>query len=119
MVVCVYRAPNFPYAVISDYLDDLTHKSLRERKQIIILGDLNADYLNNSLSQTRALKDFIEVNQLEQLITEPTRTTETSSTLLDLLITSTPNPFISAKVIKAGISNHFPIVASCLQNQIR
>ena len=64
---------------------------------------------NNSLSQTRALKDFIEVNQLEQLITEPTRTTETSSTLLDLLITSTPNPFISAKVIKAGISDHFPI----------
>ena len=44
LVVCVYRAPNFPYAVILDYLDDLTHKSLRERKQIIILGDLNADY---------------------------------------------------------------------------
>ena len=40
---------------------------------------------------------------------EPTRTTETSSTLLDLLITSTPNPFISAKLIKAGISDHFPI----------
>lgn len=51
----------------------------------------------------------IEVNQLEQLITEPTRTTETSSTLLDLLITSTPNPFTSANVIKAGISDHFSI----------
>ena len=69
MVVCVYRAPNFPYAVLLDYLDDLTHKSLRERKQII-------DYLNNSLFQARAPKAFIEVNQLEQLITEPTRTTD-------------------------------------------
>ena len=59
LVVCVYRAPNFSHTVLIDYLDDLTQKSLRECKQIIILGDLNTDCLNNSLPHTRALQDFI------------------------------------------------------------
>ena len=94
---------------LHDNLNDLTHKSPRERKQIIILGDLNADCLNNSLAQTRALNDFIKRNDLEQFITEPTHSIGTSSILLDLLITSTPNPFMSAKVIKLGVSDHFLI----------
>ena len=58
--------------VLFDYLDDITCKTLRERRQVIILGDLNADYLNISLPQTKSQKEFFKRNQLKQLITEPT-----------------------------------------------
>lgn len=87
LVVCVYRAPNFSIKTLVDYLDDLTRESLRTGKQVIILGDLNCDFLNNSLSQTKTLKEFLVANQLIQLISEPTRSTITSNTLIDLLIT--------------------------------
>ena len=61
------------------------------------------------VSCERGLTDFIERNDLEQLNTETTRSTGTSSTLLDLLITSAPHSFMSAEVIKSGVSDHFLI----------
>jgi exonuclease III len=38
-----------------DYLDDVTREALRSDKQIIIVGDLNCDCLDESAAQTIAL----------------------------------------------------------------
>ena len=48
-------------------------------------------------------------NELEQLINEPTRVTSTTSTLIDVLITSTPSLFKKAGVINIAFSNHYSI----------
>lgn len=59
---------------------------------MIILGDLNCDYLNRELKQTERMQKFLIANELTQKIAETTRVTSTSS-LIDVLITSTPNSF--------------------------
>jgi exonuclease III len=69
-----------------DYLDDVTRDALRSNKQIIIIGDLNCDCLDESAAETIALKEFLNVYKLTQLIREPTRSTASSESLIDLLI---------------------------------
>ena len=54
-------------------------------KHLIILGDFNKDLLNANLHN---LKDLILLNNLRNLILEPTRITDTSSTLLDPIFIS-------------------------------
>ena len=109
LIICAYRAPDKPIAPFIDYLDDVTREVLRSGKQIVIVGDLNCDYLNNSSPQTKALKEFLDVYKLTQLIHEPTRSTFTSQSLIDLLITSAPELFSSAGIIQSGFSDHSPI----------
>ena len=55
----------------------------------MILGDFNYDLLNQSV--THNPDNFLEIlnlYQLHQLINEPTRITETSKTLIDVVITN-------------------------------
>ena len=44
-------------------------------------------------------------NELRQMITEGTRVTSTSSSLIDVLITSTPNSFESSGVLSTSFSD--------------
>ena len=61
LIICAYRAPKQPVEPFIDYLDDVTRKALRSDKQIIIVGDLNCDYLDESAPQTLALKEFLVI----------------------------------------------------------
>ena len=49
---------------------------VKTNKEIIILGDFNIDY---NKTDNRDFKSLINIFGLKQVITEPTRTTETSS----------------------------------------
>ena len=70
LLICAYRAPNQHIEPFIDYLDDVAREALRMGKQIIILRDLNCDCLNDSTPQTKALKEFLDVYKLTQLIRE-------------------------------------------------
>ena len=108
LVGCVYRAPNESLEVF-DYLDDLLRYATRKNLEVIILGDLNCDYLNDSLGQTKRLLEFLAANVLEQIIKEPTRVTCNTRSLIDLLVTSTPSLFRSSGVLSTTIRDHYPI----------
>ena len=108
LVRCVYRAPNESLEGF-DYLDDLLRYATRKNVEVIILGDLNCDYLNDSLDKTKRLLEFLAANELEQIIKEPTRVTCNTRSLIDLLVTSTPSLFRSSGVLSTTISDHYPI----------
>ena len=56
--------------------------------ETIILGDLNANYLNKKLH--KELKDITTVNGYTQLIDTATRVTSELSTLIDVILTNNP-----------------------------
>ena len=68
-----------------------------ENKELHILGDLNCNMLTNISNQhaTKTLKGILETYQLSQLITEATRITTSSCTLIDHYITSMPEKSFS------------------------
>ena len=87
-----YRPPN---ANVQYW--DLISESLRKvnssMTKFIIFGDLNTDFLNRP---SQHLLDMLTLYQLKQLINIRTRTTETTSSCLDLIITQSP------QIIKSG-----------------
>ena len=58
------------------------------RKEIIVVGDLNCDLLKPDSPEAMSLLDFCTSVNQTQLIKEPTRVTETSSSLIDIIMTS-------------------------------
>ncbi len=73
---------------------------------IIILGDINEDQLNLS---NHKLRDLLSLNNMNNIITEPTRITDSSETLLDpIAVSDTINIYDSGIfVTDKVISDHF------------
>ena len=89
-------------------LDDV-YKA-KNRADVLILGDLNIDMLKSHLCWDSTLDLF----GLDQLITSPTRTTPTSTSLIDLIYTNNPSAVVATDVSDLSISDHNPI--SCTRS---
>jgi hypothetical protein len=76
------------------------------KKYIYILGDLNCNILNSSDGCAKAISDFCSSFNLKQLINQPTRTTELSATLIDVVLVTNKDMVKSAGVTHIGISDH-------------
>ena len=93
VIGCAYRAPDYPHSTFFHYVDDLMRMETRKGKEIIIMGDLNFNIRDKDLPQSKLAPEFINANNLSQMITERTRHAQSGSTLIDLWITSTPSIF--------------------------
>ena len=60
----------------SEVTEEQLTNVVKTNKEIIILGDFNIDY---NKTDNRDFKSLLNIFGLKQVITEPTRTTETSS----------------------------------------
>ena len=71
------------------------------------MGDLNCNTLPSSLNNanTQALLNIADIYNIK-LITEPTRVTPMSSTLIYVIFTSHPDNVSCSGVSHVGISNH-------------
>lgn len=81
---------------------------------IVILGDFNLDCLTENTY--KKVDEFCVNNQLVQIIDEPTRVTETTSTLIDLICVSKPEEVVSSKVVYSAISDHY-LVKFCKRHK--
>ena len=79
-----------------------------------ILGDLNCDTLKtdkDSNTPTKRIRSLYELYQLSKLIDEPTRITMSTSSLIDHIVTNTPEKISDSGVIYTGIGDHSLVVA--------
>jgi hypothetical protein len=79
-----------------------------------VLGDLNCDMLKtdkDSNTPTKKIKSLYELYQLSQLIDEATRITMTTISLIDHIVTNTPEKISDSGVIHTGISDHSLVFA--------
>lgn len=90
------------------FLEDLENvfvDSLLTGMEVIIIGDLNCN-LHGNCSDDRALSNFCSALNLTQLVKEPTRVTERSQTLIDIVLTTNENIINACKVKSLTISDH-------------
>ena len=107
-VFCVIYWPD--YCPVSCFVDDFMDnysQVLILGKPLLITGNLNCNLLKPSCSKAVALLDCYKSVNLTQLISEPTRVTDTSSTLLDVIITSNTNLVENSGVLPCHISDHY------------
>ena len=112
-VSTIYRPPNAPGEVF-DYFETFIKRIDDENKEMYILGDLNCNLLQERTLfnvPTSKFNSIYELYQLSQLINEPTRVTLASSSLIDHIVTNTPEKISHSGVIHTGISDHSLIYA--------
>ena len=102
-----YKPPKIPYACLEKVFDSLLHIHTKY-EHTIFLGDFNINMLEKESLEVKALNNFIiEPFDLTQLIKEPTRITQHSRTLIDLiLVGKDENVLFSGCCDAPGISDH-------------
>ena len=85
----MFSGPNFLGACI-DKVGELSD-------EIILVGDINVDLLN--IPQTHIMREIISTHNLINNIHELTRTTNTSSTLLNPILTSVDIQFCESDTL--------------------
>jgi hypothetical protein len=78
--------------------------ALAESKETIITGDINCDYLKRN--DNLELKEIFSSNGFSQLVDKPTRITEHSKTLIDVIQSTSPETIARVEVIPLGLSDH-------------
>lgn len=103
-ICTVYRPPSTTLA-FSDSLSRSLLDMLLHGNDIIILGDLNCNILDDTVD-SRTFKELCASFNLTQLVNEPTRITETKRSLIDVIMTTDPTLAESCSVITFSINDH-------------
>ena len=108
-VGCVYRAPDTNDDI---FLDEISKALISKHcsSNSIILGDFNINTLSNSLSQSKNLFcNLMKDHNYSQIISNPTRVTFSSETLIDHIYVSQNISTTHTKVVYSELSDHFLI----------
>ena len=126
IICCTYLPPNLSAQQQQSFIDDFSESVCEAQKHspaaILTLGDFNTGniYLdhhhhnhNGTSSFDHTLKDAADALDLKQLIIEPTRISQSSSNLRDLIFTSNDNIISNSGTLSSfGQLDHFPIYAT-------
>ena len=104
----LYKPPKIHYSTFENLHDNLV-QIYSKYEHTILAGDFNVNMLNHDSNDSIFLtENVIDQFSLKQLISTPTRITNTSSTLIDLLLVSNEsNVKFSGSCDAPGISDHF------------
>ena len=112
----VYHPPNFGIESFSK-ISNMLEIALAEKKEVVLMGDMNCNLLTTTRSRRAdELVLIAEDLHLTQLISEPTRITEHSQSLIDVLFTSNPDLFSSTGTVAFTGSDHLMVYGECSEN---
>ena len=101
----VYRPPNTSTDEFFDCLEDVLGNIYSSFDNIVCVGDFNINILNNSSKLTSQLMHLMDTFNLTQIVDEPTRITDKSITLIDLVFLNMQN-VTNKGVIDCNFSDH-------------
>lgn len=104
---CIYRPPSLSTDNFISKLEDLLALVTPLYDAVVMLGDLNVDFMVNTRHVTN-LKNVLSNFNLKQVIDKPTRSVMNSSTLIDVLIVSSEIPIKESKSVEISerITDH-------------
>ena len=80
--------------------------TISDSVELVLLGDFNVNFLEVNKTAKRKLMRMANLHDLEQVISQPTRITASSKTLIDLLLTNSCRRVVDSGVINLTISDH-------------
>lgn len=101
-----YRPPKLNVKIFLDELEITISSCMAVSEHIICLGDFNINLLDAVSPASGLFHALMEVVGLSQLINQPTRISKTSSTLLDLILTSDRKFVVESGVHDIHFSDH-------------
>jgi len=111
LIGTLYRADlsNRYWDLIEESFSNACDKNIKT----VILGDFNANIYN--MRQPK-IEHLMNMFNLDQVISEPTRLTSSTATLIDLIFVSCPNLVSKFGVLSSSCSDHCPVFATLKTN---
>ena len=109
-ILTIYRSPSGNFSNFINQLENIVHSLYNSKNDIIICGDMNVNYLEES-SRVKQLNALLKTFNLDNVVTFPTRISRHSSTCIDTVfvdITRFNNIFVSPT--HNGLSDHEGLV---------
>ena len=110
VVGCIYKHPTMKTETfIEDFFTPLLHKTNKEKKRLVLMGDFNINLLDygNSVPVNRFV-DSLQSLYLLPSISLPTRITDQSRTLIDNIFFTPSKYKPHSGNLLVGISDHLP-----------
>ena len=112
IVGSVYRPPNQNTALFLDKFNDILSRISKDNKQCYVIGDFNLDLLQyNHHTPTQEFIDTLFSLAFIPLISNPTRLTSYSVTLIDNIFTNNLSQNVLNGVVLNDLSDHLPVSA--------
>ena len=108
ILLCIAYRPPKSFSGWLTLFEQKMAQATSETKDVIILGDFNINLLDENIKGKRWIEAF-NVCGMIQLISVPTRITDTTSSLIDHAYVLKPENIIYTGTINYGGSDHFPI----------
>ena len=110
LISCVYRAPNIDFSGFISNFNSCMENIKLDKCDLVLLGDFNANMLLHSRNiEKKELLKFMRVFDLTQLITDATRVTETTRTLVDVILVNNDHRITDSGVVSVSLSDHYLI----------
>jgi hypothetical protein len=107
-LICVlYRPPDSSKHTNKNFVESLCfvlNAIAEENKETTLLGDINCDYLKDN--DHRDIKDLFIAYGYKQLVKNATRITENSETLIDVILSNSPEVIKKCENILSSNSDH-------------
>ena len=110
IICCAYRAPDADFAKFTTNLENGLLNIDLEKSDFVLLGDLNINMLpnlKNRSSDKQMLLNLIRIMDLNQLISKPTRISNTTRSLIDIILVNNEHRIVNSGVIPVTLSDHF------------
>ena len=110
LICCVYRAPDVDLSAVISHLRISLANITLDSSDFVLLGDLNVDmvpYLRGNKKEKQDILNFACSLDLTQLITEATRVTKTSRSLIDVILVNNNHRISDSGVVPVTLSDHF------------
>ena len=104
----MYRPPSASHDYYDKIVENIELASMLN-KEIVIFGDFNFNYIIYESLSSNPIHLIETLFEMSQMISEPTRRTLTSSTLLDVILTSIPEKHSESRVLNTAFSDHYSL----------
>lgn len=102
----VYKPPEQSYVDFFSKFEATASEIMFQVEQVICVGDFNIDLMRPEAPNSRYAYKIFEGLGLKQLINEPTRLTDNSATMIDLILSNDHIGTISSGTIPDRIADH-------------
>ncbi|CAH1970073.1 unnamed protein product [Acanthoscelides obtectus] len=113
----VYRPPHFNYKYFIDELEESLCVAMLREDKVICLGDVNINFLDTEAAPTNYMLEMLDSTGIEQIVEEATHITNTSATLIDVILCNDPLMIESKHVGGLDLTDHELISCKALQDR--
>jgi hypothetical protein len=105
MVGTIYRPPSVEVSYFSKIMDNI-ESVYNKCDNVILLGDLNYNYEINEELCSNPINYIESAFCMKQLIVKPTRVTQRTSSLIDIILSSIPEKHVLSGIFDSSLSDH-------------